>query len=143
MTKFSIKHWPFQVIDKNGKPHIQVTYRSERKILTPEVILSMILKKLRETAESFLNTSVKYAVITSPVYFNSFQRQAIRDASLIAGLNILRMHAASTAAAVAYGINRKASGELNTLIFDLGGGTFNVSLLTIEKGIFEVRAVAG
>src|SRR4051794_25988858 len=103
----------------------------------------MILRKMKETAETFLNMPVKDAVITVPAYFNDSQRQAIKDASLIAGMNILRIINAATVAAIAYGLDRKADEERNILVFDLGGGTFDVSLLIIEENIFRVIAVAG
>ncbi|RIA96166.1 70 kDa heat shock protein 3 [Glomus cerebriforme] len=138
-----IKHWPFKVIDKNKKPYIRVEYKGKVKDFTPEEILSMILTKMKEIAGAFLDTQVKNAVITVPVYYNNFQHQAIKDAGLIAGLNVLRIIAGSTAAAIAYGLNKKAIGEQNILVIDLGGGTYDVSLLTIEVGIFEVKAVAG
>ncbi len=113
------------------------------KDFTPEEIISMILVKMKETAEAFLGTSVKNVVITVPVYFNDSQRQAIKDAGFIAGFNVLRIISSSTSAAFAYGLNKKVPGERNVLVFDLGGGTCDVSLLTIEKGIFDVKAVAG
>jgi len=138
-----MKHWPFKVIDKNGKPYIQVEYKGEKKDFTPEEISSMVLTKMKETAEAFLGTTVKDAVITVPAYFNDSQRQATKDAGLISGLNVLRIINEPTAAAIAYGLDKKAVGERNVLIFDLGGGTFDVSLLTIEEGIFEVKATAG
>src|SRR5688572_4866977 len=103
----------------------------------------MVLTKMRETAEDFLNMPVKDAVISLPVYFNDTQCQAIKDAGLIAGMNVLRIINAPTLAAIAYGLNKKAVGERNVLVFDLGGGTLDVSLLTIEEGIFEVKAIAG
>merc|ERR1712070_1344872 len=103
----------------------------------------MILTKMKETAEAYLGKEVKHAVITVPAYFNDSQRQATKDAGLIAGLNVLRIINEPTAAAIAYGLDKKAEGERNVLIFDLGGGTFDVSLLTIEEGIFEVKSTAG
>jgi len=138
-----MKHWPFKVLNKNGKPYIEVEYKAEKKEFTPEEISSMVLTKMKETAEAFLGTVVKNAVITVPAYFNDSQRQATKDAGLISGLNVLRIINEPTAAAIAYGLDKKAAGERNVLIFDLGGGTFDVSLLTIEEGIFEVKATAG
>jgi len=138
-----MKHWPFKVIDKAGKPIIQVEYKGETKTFTPEEISSMVLTKMRETAEAYLGGSIKNAVVTVPAYFNDSQRQATKDAGLIAGLNVLRIINEPTAAAIAYGLDKKTQGEKNVLIFDLGGGTFDVSLLTIEEGIFEVKATAG
>jgi len=138
-----MKHFPFKVIDKGGKPIIQVEFKGEDKTFTPEEISSMVLTKMRETAESYLGGVVNNAVITVPAYFNDSQRQATKDAGLIAGLNVLRIINEPTAAAIAYGLDKKAEGERNVLIFDLGGGTFDVSLLTIEEGIFEVKATAG
>ncbi|VEU22854.1 DEKNAAC103926 [Brettanomyces naardenensis] len=137
------KHWPFEVIDDAGKPKIQVQYKGEKKILTPEEVSSMVLQKMRETAEAFLGTKVSDAVVTVPAYFNDSQRQATKDAGTIAGLNVMRIINEPTAAAIAYGLDKKTEGEKNVLIFDLGGGTFDVSLLSIEDGIFEVKATAG
>ncbi|EIW72810.1 hypothetical protein TREMEDRAFT_36956 [Tremella mesenterica DSM 1558] len=138
-----MKHWPFQVIDNGSKPVIQVEYRGEKKQFTPEEISSMVLIKMRETAEAYLGGTVTKAVITVPAYFNDSQRQATKDAGAIAGLDVLRIINEPTAAAIAYGLDKKSGGEKNILIFDLGGGTFDVSLLTIEEGIFEVKATAG
>ena len=138
-----MKHWPFKVVDKSGKPIIEVEFKGETKQFTPEEISSMVLTKMRETAEAFLGGVVNNAVITVPAYFNDSQRQATKDAGLIAGLNVLRIINEPTAAAIAYGLDKKVEGERNVLIFDLGGGTFDVSLLTIEEGIFEVKATAG
>ncbi|CAH1759927.1 9222_t:CDS:2 [Entrophospora sp. SA101] len=138
-----MKHWPFKVIDKSTKPYIQIEYKGETKQFTPEEISSMVLTKMRETAEAFLGTKVTNAVVTVPAYFNDSQRQATKDAGMIAGLNVLRIINEPTAAAIAYGLDKKTVGERNVLIFDLGGGTFDVSLLTIEDGIFEVKATAG
>ncbi|CAI2178983.1 18431_t:CDS:2 [Funneliformis geosporum] len=138
-----MKHWPFKVMDKSGKPYIRVEFKGENKDFTPEEISSMVLIKMKETAEAFLGTKVNNAVITVPAYFNDSQRQATKDAGMIAGLNVLRIINEPTAAAIAYGLDKKAVGERNVLIFDLGGGTFDVSLLTIEEGIFEVKATAG
>ncbi|KAJ3014022.1 hypothetical protein NUW54_g1417 [Trametes sanguinea] len=138
-----IKHYPFTVFDKDGKPYIRVQYRGETKEFSPEEISSMVLTKMKEIAESYLGGTVTSAVITVPAYFNDSQRQATKDAGTIAGLNVLRIINEPTAAAIAYGLDKKAQGERNVLIFDLGGGTFDVSLLTIEEGIFEVKATAG
>ncbi|CCH46628.1 Heat shock protein SSA1 [Wickerhamomyces ciferrii] len=137
------KHFPFKVIDKDGKPHIQVEFKGETKVFTPEEISSMVLLKMKETAEGYLGGAVKDAVVTVPAYFNDSQRQATKDAGLIAGLNVLRIINEPTAAAIAYGLDKKSQGEHNVLIFDLGGGTFDVSVLSIDDGIFEVKATAG
>ncbi|KAI1278567.1 heat shock protein 70 family [Xylaria sp. FL0933] len=138
-----MKHFPFKIIDKGGKPVIEVEFKGEIKHFTPEEISSMVLTKMRETAEAYLGGTVNNAVITVPAYFNDAQRQATKDAGLIAGLNVLRIINEPTAAAIAYGLDKKVEGERNVLIFDLGGGTFDVSLLTIEEGIFEVKSTAG
>ncbi|KAL8276274.1 hypothetical protein RQP46_011302 [Phenoliferia psychrophenolica] len=138
-----MKFWPFSVVEKDGKPLVRVEYKYEQKDFTPEEISSMILLKMKETAEAYLGEDVADAVITVPAYFNDAQRQATKDAGLISGLNVLRIVNEPTAAAIAYGLDKKAAGEKNVLIFDLGGGTFDVSLLTIEEGIFEVKATAG
>ncbi|KAK4101806.1 heat shock protein 70 [Parathielavia hyrcaniae] len=138
-----MKHFPFKVVDRAGKPVVEVEFKAEKKTFTPEEISSMILTKMRETAESYLGGTVNNAVVTVPAYFNDSQRQATKDAGLIAGLNVLRIINEPTAAAIAYGLDKKVEGERNVLIFDLGGGTFDVSLLTIEEGIFEVKSTAG
>lgn len=138
------KQWPFRVVSKEGeKPGIQVDYKGETKTFDPEEVSSMVLTKMKETADQFLGKDVKNAVITVPAYFNDSQRQATKDAGAIAGLNVLRIINEPTAAAIAYGLDKKAGGEQNILIFDLGGGTFDVTLLTIDDGIFEVKATAG
>jgi len=136
------KLWPFKVVDKGGKPVIQVDYKGETKTFMPEEISSMVLIKMKDTAEAYLGEKVPNAVVTVPAYFNDSQRQATKDAGTIAGLNVLRIINEPTAAAIAYGLD-KQGGERNVLIFDLGGGTFDVSLLSIEDGIFEVKATAG
>jgi heat shock protein 1/8 len=141
-----IKLWPFKVIPgPNDKPVIVVTFKGEQKQFGAEEISSMVLVKMKEIAEAFLGKTVKNAVITVPAYFNDSQRQATKDAGVISGLNVLRIINEPTAAAIAYGLDKKAqsSGEKNILIFDLGGGTFDVSLLTIDEGIFEVKSTAG
>jgi len=138
-----MKHFPFKIIERGGKPVIEVEFKGENKTFTPEEISSMVLTKMRETAESYLGGTVNNAVVTVPAYFNDSQRQATKDAGLIAGLNVLRIINEPTAAAIAYGLDKKVEGERNVLIFDLGGGTFDVSLLTIEEGIFEVKSTAG
>ncbi|XP_039128040.1 heat shock cognate 70 kDa protein 2-like [Dioscorea cayenensis subsp. rotundata] len=141
-----MKLWPFKVIPGPGdKPMIVVHYKGEEKQFSPEEISSMVLTKMKEIAEAYLGTTIKNAVVTVPAYFNDSQRQATKDAGVIAGLNVMRIINEPTAAAIAYGLDKKggSSGEKNVLIFDLGGGTFDVSLLTIEEGIFEVKATAG
>ncbi|POM62700.1 Hsp70-like protein [Phytophthora palmivora] len=138
-----IKHWPFKVVrGPENKPQVVVQFKGEAKTFQPEEISSMVLIKMREIAEAFIGKQVKNAVVTVPAYFNDSQRQATKDAGVIAGLNVLRIINEPTAAAIAYGLDKKG-GEHNVLIFDLGGGTFDVSLLTIEDGIFEVKATAG
>ncbi|KAI8083807.1 hsp71-like protein [Thamnidium elegans] len=138
-----MKHWPFKVIDKEGKPNIEVEFKGEKKTFTPEEISSMILVKMKETSEAYLGGTIDSAVITVPAYFNDSQRQATKDSGAISGLNVLRIINEPTAAAIAYGLDKQSKAETNVLIFDLGGGTFDVSLLTIEDGIFEVKATAG
>jgi len=138
-----MKHWPFKVVcGAGGTPIIDVEYKGERKSFKAEEISSMVLIKMKEIAEAYLGKEVKNAVVTVPAYFNDSQRQATKDAGSISGLNVLRIINEPTAAAIAYGLDKKGD-EKNVLIFDLGGGTFDVSLLTIEEGIFEVKATAG
>tara|TARA_Y100000817_G_scaffold309568_1_gene298924 strand:- start:571 stop:2517 length:1947 start_codon:yes stop_codon:yes gene_type:complete len=139
-----IKQFPFSVVDGgNNKPVVEASYRGEKKTYRPEEISSMVLIKMKEIAESYIGQPVTDAVITVPAYFNDSQRQSTKDAGAIAGLNVLRIINEPTAAAIAYGLDNKTNGEKNVLIFDLGGGTFDVSLLNIEDGIFEVKATAG
>jgi len=139
-----MKHWPFTVTNAGGKPRLAVEYKAENKSFTPEEISAMVLTKMKETAESYLGQEVKDAVVTVPAYFNDSQRQATKDAGVIAGLNIMRIINEPTAAAIAYGLDKKKDDkESNVLIFDLGGGTFDVSILSIEGGIFEVKSTAG
>merc|ERR1712123_346741 len=138
-----MKHWPFKVVQVGDKPQLQVDFKCEEKTFTPEEVSSMVLVKMKETAEAFLGQNITDAVVTVPAYFNDSQRQATKDAAVISGLNILRIINEPTAAAIAYGLDKKGSAETNVLIFDLGGGTFDVSILTIEDGIFEVKSTAG
>jgi heat shock protein 5 len=138
-----LKHWPFAVKDKNGKPAIEVSLReSETKQFQPEEISAMVLTKMKETAEAYLGKSIENAVVTVPAYFNDAQRQATKDAGTIANINVQRIINEPTAAAIAYGLDKKG-GEKNILVFDLGGGTFDVSILTIDQGVFEVVATKG
>ena len=139
----NLKHWPFTVINEGGRPKIQVEYKCETKTFFPEEVSSMVLTKMKETAEAYLGTVVTDAVVTVPAYFNDSQRQATKDAGVIAGLNVLRIINEPTAAAIAYGLDKKLKAKQNILIFDLGGGTFDMSVLTIEEGIFEVKSTAG
>jgi heat shock protein 1/8 len=138
-----MKHFSFQVIDHNNKPKIRVNYKGEDKDFTPEEISAMVLTKMKETAESYLGQSVRNAVITVQAYFNDSQRQATKDAGVIAGLNVLRIINEPTAAAIAYGLDKISESQRNVLIYDFGGGTHDVSLLSLEDGVFEVKATAG
>jgi len=138
-----MKHWPFLIVNDGGKPKIQVEYKNEKKTFYPEEISSMVLVKMKEIAEAYLGKTVTDAVVTVPAYFNDSQRQATKDAGTISGLNVLRIINEPTAAAIAYGLDKKVGAERNVLIFDLGGGTFDVSILTIEDGIFEVKSTSG
>jgi L1 cell adhesion molecule like protein len=144
VVQSDMKHWPFKVISGAGeKPIIEVVFKGEAKKFQPEEISSMVLIKMKEIAEAYLGKEVKKAVVTVPAYFNDSQRQATKDAGTIAGLEVQRIINEPTAAAIAYGLDRMTEGERNVLIFDLGGGTFDVTLLTIDGGIFEVKATAG
>ena len=137
-----LKYLSYKVVDKAGKPYISIETPSGKKVMSPEEISAMILTKMKEVAEAYLGKEVKYAVVTVPAYFNDAQRQATKDAGVIAGLDVLRIINEPTAAAIAYGMDKK-QGEKNIVVFDLGGGTFDVSLLTIDNGVFEVVATAG
>ncbi|CAG0891036.1 unnamed protein product [Darwinula stevensoni] len=138
-----MKHWPFTVVNDNGKPKIQVSYKGEMKTFSPEEISSMVLTKMKETAEEYLGKTVTDAVVTVPAYFNNSQRQATKDAGRIAGLNVLHIMNEPTAAAIAYGLNNKVRSGSNVLIFDVGGGTFDVSILLIKNKNFEVKSTGG
>ena len=138
-----MKHWPFKVIQKADRPYIQVNYKNETKQFAPEEVSAMVLEKMKQTAEAYLGGKVKDAVVTVPAYFNDAQREATKDAGRIAGLNVLRIINEPTAAALAYGLDKKQGGEKNILIFDLGGGTFDVTLLSIDNGVFEVKSTNG
>jgi len=138
------KHWPFKVIrGENDKPLIEVSYQNETKKFSAEEISSMVLTKMKDIAEQYLGETIEDVVVTVPAYFNDSQRQATKDAGKIAGLNVLRIINEPTAAAIAYGLEKQTENEKNILVFDLGGGTFDTSLLSIEEGIFEVKATGG
>jgi len=137
-----MKFFPFKVVEKQEKPHIKVETSQGQKTFAAEEISAMVLTKMKETAEAYLGKKVTHAVVTVPAYFNDAQRQATKDAGVIAGLNVMRIINEPTAAAIAYGMDKK-EGEKNVLVFDLGGGTFDVSLLTIDNGVFEVVATNG
>ncbi|KAL7303637.1 hypothetical protein TKK_0003783 [Trichogramma kaykai] len=141
-VQHDVKFFPFKVVEKNSKPHIKVDTSQGEKIFAPEEISAMVLGKMKETAEAYLGKKVTHAVVTVPAYFNDAQRQATKDAGVISGLNVMRIINEPTAAAIAYGLDKK-EGEKNVLVFDLGGGTFDVSLLTIDNGVFEVVATNG
>jgi L1 cell adhesion molecule like protein len=143
-VKSDMTHWPFTVKSSTGdKPQIEVDFKGERATFQPEEISAMVLTKMKQIAEAYLGCEVKDAVITVPAYFNDSQRQATKDAGVIAGLNVLRIINEPTAAALAYGLDKKKTGEQNVIIFDCGGGTHDVSLITIDEGVFEVKATAG
>merc|ERR1711977_793006 len=141
-TIFDIKNFPFSVVNKNGQPRVQVEVSGADKNFTPEEVSAMILGKMKEVAESYLGENVKNAVVTVPAYFNDAQRAATKDAGTIAGLNVLRVVNEPTAAALAYGLD-KTDQEKQIIVYDLGGGTFDVSVLTVDQGVFEVQATAG
>jgi len=138
-----IKLFPFSLLNKNNKPHVKVDTGNGDKVFTPEEVSAAVLSKMKSTAEEYLGHEVTHAVVTVPAYFNDAQRAATKDAGTIAGLNVIRIINEPTAAAIAYGLNEKSEGEKNVLVFDLGGGTFDVSLLTIADGVFEVVATNG
>jgi len=138
-----IKHFPFKVIGKDGQPRVKVDVHGEEKTFTPEEISAMVLGKMKEVAESYLGQKVTNAVVTVPAYFNDAQRAATRDAGTIAGLNVLRVVNEPTAAALAYGLDKLSQTERQIIVYDLGGGTFDVSALTVDNGVFEVLATAG
>merc|ERR1712142_1094359 len=137
-----LKYFPFALVEKKDKPHISVSVKGEQKTFAPEEISAMVLTKMKETAEAYLGKKVTHAVVTVPAYFNDAQRQATKDAGTIAGMTVMRIINEPTAAAIAYGLDKK-EGEKNILVFDLGGGTFDVSLLTIDNGVFEVVSTNG
>jgi len=143
VVQADMKHWPFKVIDVGTKPMLQVEFKGETKTFSPEEISAMVLTKMKETAEAYLGRSIKDAVITVPAYFNDGQRSATKDAGTISALNVIRIINEPTAAAIAYGLDKKSKGETNILIFDLGGGTFDVSVLTLDEGVFEVKSTSG
>jgi heat shock protein 1/8 len=138
-----LKSLPYKIVNCNGKPKVEVDFKGETKLFTPEEISAMILTKMKDIAESYLGKPVKDAVITVPAYFNDAQRQATKDAGVIAGLNVLRIINEPTAAAIAYGLDKNHKDEKSVLIYDLGGGTFDVSVLTIDDGVFEVKSTGG
>lgn len=138
-----INHFSFPVVNVDGKPMISIKRNGETNTYSPEQIASMVLQKLKSVAESYIGDTVTDAVITVPAYFNDAQRQATKDAGTIAGLNVLRIINEPTAAAIAYGLGKSTNGEKNILVYDLGGGTFDVSILSIEDGVFEVKSTSG
>ena len=137
-----MKLLPFKIVNKNGKPNVRVQVKGEEKVFAPEEISAMVLTKMKDIAESYIGKPVQSAVITVPAYFNDAQRQATKDAGAIAGLNVLRIINEPTAAAIAYGFDQEDQ-EKNIMVYDLGGGTFDVSILTIDSGVFEVLSTAG
>ncbi len=142
--KHNMTHWPFTVKSgDNNKPVVEVDFKGQKTTFQPEEISAMILTKMKQTAEAYLGCDVKDAVITVPAYFNDSQRQATKDAGVIAGLNVLRIINEPTAACLAYGLDKKKVGEQNIIIFDCGGGTHDVSLITMDDGVFEVKATGG
>ena len=139
-----MKHMPYEVFaGKNNNPTLRVHYKNEKTDFSPQEISAFILEKMKSTAESYLGKEVKNAVITVPAYFNDAQRQATKDAGSICGLNVLRIINEPTAAAIAYGLDKKSETEQNIIIYDVGGGTLDVTLLSVDDGIFEVKATSG
>ena len=139
-----MKHFPFHVVQKDGKPVVDVEVNGKERTFTPEEVSAMILGKMKEVAEAYLGKKVTHAVVTVPAYFNDAQRQATKDAGVIAGLTVLRVVNEPTAAAIAYGLDKIADKkERQIVVYDLGGGTFDVSLLSVDEGVFEVLATAG
>ncbi len=138
-----MKSLPYKIVNVGGKPKVEVEFKGETKLFTPEEISAMILTKMKETAETYLGQPVKDAVVTVPAYFNDAQRQATKDAGVIAGLNVLRIINEPTAAAIAYGLDKNHKEEKSVLIFDCGGGTHDISVLTIDDGVFEVKSTGG
>lgn len=137
-----LKLWPFDVVNKDGKPYVKVQYKGEERVFAPEEISAMVLTKMKSIAETYLNKNITHAVVTVPAYFDDSQRQATKDAGTISGMVVLRIINEPTAAAIAYGLNKKSK-ETNIIVYDLGGGTFDVSLLTLDEGVFEVVATNG
>ena len=136
------KYLPYNIVNHDGKAYIETTFKGEKKVFSPEQVSAMVLEKMKQIAEKYLSKEVKNAVVTVPAYFNDSQRQATKDAGVISGLNVLRIVNEPTAAAMAYGLNKKGK-EMTILVFDLGGGTFDVSILSIEDGVFEVLSTRG
>uniref|UniRef100_A0A8C8RN54 Heat shock protein 70 n=1 Tax=Pelusios castaneus TaxID=367368 RepID=A0A8C8RN54_9SAUR len=145
VVQLDMRHWPFQVVNDNGKLKVQVSFKGKEKAFYPQEISAIVLTKMKQTAEAYLGCPITQAVITVPAYFNDSQRQSTIDAGTIAGLHVLKILNEPTAAAIAYGLEASSRGERkhNILIFDLGGGTFDVSILRVDDGIFEVKATAG
>merc|ERR1712137_533219 len=141
-VKKDMKLMPYEIFDKGGKPYIRVNYRGQPKEYAPEEISAMILGKMKETAEAYLGKKVTHAVVTVPAYFSDAQRQATKDAGVIAGLTVERIINEPTAAAIAYGLDETGD-EKTIIVYDLGGGTFDVTLLTVDNGVFEVLATNG
>eukprot|EP00299_Pterocystis_sp_00344_P016247 c8151_g1_i1.p1 GENE.c8151_g1_i1~~c8151_g1_i1.p1 ORF type:complete len:649 (+),score=187.65 c8151_g1_i1:66-2012(+) len=138
-----MKLWPFKVLNRDTKPYLEVEFKGETRVFAPEEVSAMVLTKMKETAEAYLGKKVTHAVVTVPAYFNDAQRQATKDAGTISGMTVMRIINEPTAAAIAYGLDKKGQAEQNILVFDLGGGTFDVSVLTIDSGVFEVMATNG
>ena len=141
-VQYDKKYMPYEIVDKEGKPYIEVpNVRGENKVFAPEEVSAIVLTKMKEIAESYSGKKIKNAIVTVPAYFDNSQRQSTKDAGIISGLNVVRVLNEPTAAAIAYGLDEKA--EKNILVFDLGGGTFDVSILTIDDGVFEVIGTNG
>ncbi|CAL4086106.1 unnamed protein product, partial [Meganyctiphanes norvegica] len=143
VVQSDMRLWPFKVVNDDGRPKLSVEFNGKAKTFFPEEISSMVLRKMRDTAEAYLEAAVSDVVITVPAYFNDSQRQATKDAGTIAKLNVLRIINEPTAAAIAYVLDKKVEGHRNILVFDLGGGTFDVSIITTKDGVFEVKSTLG